>query len=44
MFKKDPDILQYYPFYTDESSRIAYADYKGVFPEQSSMNWFVIFR
>uniref|UniRef100_A0A0B7A8R0 Globin n=2 Tax=Arion vulgaris TaxID=1028688 RepID=A0A0B7A8R0_9EUPU len=44
MFKKDPDIMPYYPFYKDERSKISYSDYKGVFHEQRPMSWFVIFR
>ncbi|XP_059171472.1 androglobin-like isoform X6 [Physella acuta] len=44
MFKKCPDIMPHYPFYKDEWNRIAYADYKGTFPDQPSMNWFIVFR
>ncbi|KAK7107724.1 hypothetical protein V1264_015593 [Littorina saxatilis] len=44
MFKRDADIMQYYPFYKDEWNKISYADYRGVFPDQPSNTWFVVFR
>ncbi|KAK3803170.1 hypothetical protein RRG08_067346 [Elysia crispata] len=44
MFKKEPDIMPQYPFYQDEWNKISYADYKGSYPDQTSMNWFIVFR
>ncbi|KAH9519394.1 hypothetical protein Btru_075440, partial [Bulinus truncatus] len=44
MFKSNPDIMPQYPFYKDEWNKISYTDYKGVYAEQPSMNWFIVFR
>ncbi|KAL8581512.1 hypothetical protein ACOMHN_042905 [Nucella lapillus] len=44
MFKRDLDLMQHYPFYKDEWNKISYADYRGVFPDQPSSSWFVVFR
>ncbi|XP_076445485.1 androglobin-like [Babylonia areolata] len=44
LFKKCPDIIQYFHFYDDEWNRVFYADYKGVYPEQPPNTWFVVFR
>ncbi|GFS08052.1 androglobin-like [Elysia marginata] len=44
MFKKEPEIMPQYPFYQDEWNKISYADYKGSYQDQPSMNWFIVFR
>ncbi|XP_035827266.1 androglobin [Aplysia californica] len=44
MFKRDPDIMSLYPFYQDEWNKISYSDYKGVYQEQPSLTWFIVFR
>ncbi|CAL1548032.1 unnamed protein product [Lymnaea stagnalis] len=44
MFRKNSDMIPLYPFYQDEWNKISYADYKGTYYEQPSMNWFIVFR
>ncbi|XP_076467316.1 androglobin-like isoform X4 [Babylonia areolata] len=44
MFRKESDLMQHFPFYKDEWNKISYADYRGVFPDQPSNTWFVVFR
>ena len=44
MFKLNPTLAQFYPFYKDEWNRISYVDYNGTYPEQSSNTWFILFR
>ncbi|KAL8623367.1 hypothetical protein ACOMHN_065901 [Nucella lapillus] len=44
LFKRNADMMQYYPFYSDEWNRVTYADYRGVFTEQPPNTWFLIFR
>ena len=44
MFKRDADAMQHYPFYKDEWNKISYSDYRGIFPDQPSNTWFVVFR
>lgn len=44
MFKLNPRLTPYYPFYKDEWNRISYSDYNGTYPEQGANTWFIIFR
>ena len=44
MFRRDADAMQHYPFYKDEWNKISYSDYRGIFPDQPSNTWFVVFR
>ena len=44
MFRRDPTIAQFHPFYDDEWNKISYADYRGVIPDQPAHTWFVVFR
>ncbi|CAF0778069.1 unnamed protein product [Brachionus calyciflorus] len=44
MFKLNPNIMQYYPFYKDEWNRISYVDYNGSYLEQVGNSWFILFR
>lgn len=44
MFKINPTIMQYYPFYKDEWNRISYSDFNGSYVEQPSNSWFILFR
>jgi hypothetical protein len=44
MFKINPSLAQYYPFFKDEWNRISFMDYNGAYPEQSNNAWFILFR
>lgn len=44
MFRRDADLMRHYLFYKDEWNKISYADYRGLFPDQPSNTWFIVFR
>ena len=44
MFKTSPSIMQFYSFYKDEWNRITYADFNGVYSEQPTNTWIILFR
>ena len=44
MFREDPTLFKVFPFCKNEWTRIASADYNGVYPEQPVNSWFIIFR
>ncbi len=44
MFRAEPAQIERFPFFSDEWTKIAYADYTGQFGEQPPATWFVLFR
>ena len=44
IFKENPELFKIFPFYKDEWTRIAFADYNGSYPEQPVNSWFIVFR
>ena len=44
MFKLSTDLISKFPFYKDEWNKMVCTDYQGVYPEQPSNTWFILFR